>query len=71
MKLHYYPETDSLYIELKAGAGVETREIVSGLNADLDASGAVVGLDIDHASRTLDLTSVETIALPVHTSRVA
>jgi uncharacterized protein YuzE len=71
MKLHYYPETDSLYIGLKAGAGVETREIVSGLNADLDASGAVVGLDIDHASRTLDLTSLETVALPVRTSRLA
>jgi uncharacterized protein YuzE len=71
MKLHYYPETDSLYIELKSGAGVETREIVSGLNADFDATGAVVGLDIDHASRTLDLTSLETIALPVRTSRVA
>lgn len=71
MKFQYHPETDSLYIELKSGAGVETREIVSGLNADLDASGAVVGLDIDHASRMLDLTSLETIALPVHTSRVA
>jgi uncharacterized protein YuzE len=71
MKLHYDPETDIVYIKLKSGTGVETREIVSGLNADLDASGAVVGFDIDHASRTLDLTSVETIALPVHTSRVA
>ncbi|HME24193.1 MAG TPA: DUF2283 domain-containing protein [Acetobacteraceae bacterium] len=71
MKLHYYPETDSLYIELKPEPGVETREIVSGLNVDLDASGAVVGLDIDHASRTLDLTSLETIALPVRTARVA
>jgi uncharacterized protein YuzE len=71
MKLHYYPETDSLYIELKPEPGVETREIVSGLNVDLDASGAVAGLDIDHASRTLDLTSLETIALPVRTARVA
>ena len=26
MKLHYYPETDSLYVEFKAGPGVETRE---------------------------------------------
>ena len=36
MKLHYYPETDSLYIELRAGPGVETREVAPGLNADLD-----------------------------------
>ncbi len=64
MKLHYYPETDSLYIELKAGPGAETREIAEGLSVDFDASGAVVGLDIDHAS-ALDLTMLETIALPV------
>lgn len=65
MKLHYYPETDSLYIELKDGPGVETREIADGLNADLDADGAVVGLDIDGASAKLDLSTLETGALPL------
>ena len=64
MKLHYYPKTDSLYIELKDTPGAETREIVQGLNVDLDAKGGVVGFDIDHASRKLDLSKVETIALP-------
>jgi uncharacterized protein YuzE len=64
MKLHYYPETDSLYIELKGTPGVETREIVEGLIVDLDVNGEVVGFDIDHASRKLDLSKIETIALP-------
>jgi uncharacterized protein YuzE len=64
MKLHYYPETDSLYIELKGTPGVETREIVEGLMVDLDVNGEVVGFDIDHASRKLDLSKIETIALP-------
>jgi uncharacterized protein YuzE len=64
MKLHYYPETGSLYIELKSTPGAETREIVTGLVVDLDANGEVVGFDIDHASRKLDLSKVETIALP-------
>ena len=64
MKLHYYPETDSLYIELKSGPRTEAREIVQGLVADLDAEGNVVGLDIDQASQKLDLSVVETIALP-------
>jgi uncharacterized protein YuzE len=50
MKLHYYPETDSLYIELKSVPGTQTREIVEGLNVDWDANGDVVGFDIDHAS---------------------
>lgn len=64
MKLHYYPETDSLYIELKTGPAAETREVVEGLNVDLDEKGEVVGFDIDHASRKLDLATVETISLP-------
>jgi uncharacterized protein YuzE len=64
MKLHYYAETDSLYIELKDVPGAEAREIVEGLVVDFDAQGNVVGLDIDHASRKLDLSKVETIALP-------
>ena len=57
MKLHYYPATDSLYIELKNAPGAEAREIVAGLVVDLDANGNVVGLDIDHASRKLDQRS--------------
>jgi uncharacterized protein YuzE len=71
MKLHYYPDTDSLYIELKSGPGTETREVVSGLNVDIDASGDVVGLDIDQASKKLDLTTLETISLPVRVAKVA
>lgn len=65
MKLAYYPDTDSLYIELTATPSVETREIADGLTIDFDASGAVVGIDIDHASRKLDLTEVATTALPL------
>ena len=37
MRLHYYPETDSLYVEFKDGPGVETREVTDGLSVDLDA----------------------------------
>lgn len=70
MKLHYHPETDSLYIELRSGPGVETREVVEGLNVDLDAAGDVVGFDVDGASR-LDLQTLETVALPVTVTRAA
>ena len=71
MKLHYYPETDSLYVELKTTPGAETRETTDGLNVDLDAEGEVVGFDIDHASERLDLAALETLSLPLHTSRLA
>ena len=65
MKLHCYPETDSLYIELASAPGAEAREIVEGLVVDLDADGNVVGL------RKLDLSKVETIAVaPGNRSRV-
>ena len=65
MKLHYYPETDSLYIELKDGAGAETRVVADGVNLDLDEEGDPVGLDIDNASKRLDLTSLEAVSLPI------
>ena len=71
MKLHYYPETDSLYIELKPQPGTEVREVADGLNVDLDAVGQVVGFDIDHASTRFDLTTLETVALPIPASKAA
>ena len=69
MKLHYYPETDSLYVEFKSGPGTETVEVTEGLNVDLDGDGAVVGFDIDSASRRLDLSTLETTALPLHSMK--
>ena len=71
MKLHYYPETDSLYIELQSGPGVEARGISSGLVADLDGTGRIVGLDIDHASKHLDLSTLETTDLPLSHTKIA
>ena len=65
MKLHYYPETDSLYIEMKPEPGAETREVANGLKVDIDAKGEVVGFDIDFASKRFDLSQLETIALPL------
>ncbi len=69
MKLHYYPETDSLYVEFQKRAGVETRELLPGLVVDLDENGRPVGLDIDHASQFLDLSAVETVGMPPAESR--
>ena len=66
MKLHYYPETDTLYVEFKARPGAETIEVAEGLNVDVDDRGEMVGFDIDQASRRLDLSTLETKALPLH-----
>jgi uncharacterized protein YuzE len=68
MKLLYFPETDSLYIELKPDPSVDSREIADGIVLDVDAEGNPVGIDIDGASRRLDLTSLEATALPLVTT---
>jgi uncharacterized protein YuzE len=65
MRLHYYPETDSLYIDLANRPSAESREVAPGVVLDFDAGGVLVGIDIDNASRKLDLSRVETIALPL------
>ena len=70
MKLHYYPETDSLTIKLTGAPGAEMREVAPGL-VDLDADGDVVGFDIDRASSCLDLTTLETVALAIRTTKAA
>ena len=64
MKLHYYADTDSLYIDLNAKPSVESREIAEGLVVDFGEDGSVVGIDIDRASKKLDLKTLETVALP-------
>jgi uncharacterized protein YuzE len=64
LRLHYYPETDSLYIDLNGRPSADSVEIADGLVIDFDESGHVVGIDIDHASRQLELGTLETVALP-------
>lgn len=67
MRFHYYPETDSLYIELSERASVDSREVAPGLVLDFDAEGRLIGLDIDHASRVVNLERLEVDSLPLTT----
>ena len=67
MKLQYYPDTDSLYIDLNARPSADSREIADGLVVDFDSDGRVVGIDIQHASEIMDLKTLETEALPAKT----
>jgi uncharacterized protein YuzE len=65
MKLNYYPETDSLYIDLASRPSVESQEVSAGVVLDYDADGNLVGIDIDHAGRKLNLREVVTSQFPV------
>jgi uncharacterized protein YuzE len=67
VKFQYYPDTDSLYIDLADRAGSETREIAPGVNLDFDAKGQLVGIDIDHASRVVNLAKLEAESFPAST----
>ena len=65
MKFHYYPETDSLYIDLSEKVSVDSREVAPGVVLDFDAEGHLVGIDIDHASQIVNLSHLEAEALPI------
>lgn len=65
MKFHYYPDTDSLYIDLSEKPSVESQEVAPGVVLDFDEKGILVGIDIDHASKVVDLSRLEAEALPV------
>lgn len=55
MKLAYHHDTDSLYIDLAQRPSVESREISDGVVLDYDGDGNLVGIDIDNASRKVQL----------------
>ena len=71
MKLNYYPETDSLYIDLSEKTSVESREISDGVILDYDADGTLVGIDIDNASRKVQLNELSLQKLPANIKAVA
>jgi len=71
MKLNYYPETDSLYIDLSEKPSVESREISEGVVLDYDADGILVGIDIDNASTKVQLNELSLQKLPANVKAVA
>lgn len=71
MKLHYYPDTDTLAIRLSDRPTVESSEIAPDVVADFDADGNLTGIDIDLASKKVDLSTLETDRFPNRIMKVA
>jgi len=71
MKLDYYPETDSLYIDLSEKPSAESKEISEGVVLDYDAEGNLVGIDIDNASKKVQLRELTLSRLPAEIHAVA
>ena len=64
MKLKYYKDTDSLYIDLSESSSAETREVSEGINLDYDAMGNLVGIDIDNATAKVSMEKLIVSSLP-------
>jgi len=71
MKLRYYPDTDSLYIDLSEKTSVESQAISEGVVLDYDIDGNLVGIDIDNASKKVALNELTLTKLPIQTQIIA
>ena len=56
MKIRYFEDTDTLYIELRDQGIVDTRDLDENTTVDLDADGNVLALTVEHASRRTDVS---------------
>ncbi len=65
MKFHYYEETDSLYIDLSSRKSKESIDVSPGVVIDYAKDGRIVGIDIQHASKVVDLSSIESDEIPM------
>lgn len=71
MKINYHPETDSLYIDFRDTPSVESEEVRDGVVLDFDEKGNITGIDIQNASKNLDLSFMEMNAVPIDRTRLA
>lgn len=71
MRINYYADTDSLYIDLSSNPSVDSREVSEGIVLDYDADGNLVGIDIDQASTKLEIKELILNKLPAEVKQVA
>jgi uncharacterized protein YuzE len=71
MRIAYYPDTDSMYIDFSSRKSSESTEVTPGVVLDYDEDGILVGIDIDNASKIMDLKELVLSKLPVDTQTIA
>jgi uncharacterized protein YuzE len=57
MKIRYFEDTDTLYIELRDGDVAETRDLDENTLIDVDAQGRMVAITIEHAKGRTELAN--------------
>lgn len=55
MNIKYFQDTDTLYIEFRKGDIAETRDLDENTLLDIDASGNIVAMTIEHARQRADI----------------
>jgi len=65
MVFEYYPDTDMLYLRFVDGISAESEEVAPGVVLDFDEHDRVIGVEIEDASKFIDLSRLELKALPV------
>jgi len=58
MRIKYFPDTDTALMEFSALEVAETKEINQNIYVDLDASGNLVAMTIEHASSQANIAEV-------------
>ena len=71
MKIDYYPDTDSLYIEFSEKESSDSIEISEGIVLDYDQEGSLVGMDIDNAVKKVNLNELILNKLPLATQKLS
>ncbi|MFQ5930635.1 MAG: DUF2283 domain-containing protein [Acidobacteriota bacterium] len=59
MKIKYFQDTDTLYIEFRHAEVVETKDLDEDTLLDLDQAGHICGITIEHAR---DRTEIPTFS---------
>jgi uncharacterized protein YuzE len=54
MKVRYFAETDTLFIEFRDAPSAETRDLDENTVLDVDAQGNICAITIEHASTRAD-----------------
>jgi uncharacterized protein YuzE len=65
MKISYDSATDSLYIHLSDRSSTDSDEVSEGVVLDYAADGALVSIDVQHASRKVDIHHLNISHLPI------
>jgi uncharacterized protein YuzE len=55
MKIKYFQDTDTLYIEFRAVEVTETKDLDENTMLDLDRDGNICGITVEHASDRTDI----------------